>query len=61
VNSDTGSRIQQNPAISLDSANVAYAVWQDERNGAGKPQPQAERRRRRWRRRGAAQHLSSHR
>ena len=37
VNTDTGTRIQLNPAIALDSANNAYAVWQDERNGAGKP------------------------
>jgi RHS repeat-associated protein len=36
VNTDTGTRIQQNPAIALDSTNNAYAVWQDERNGAGK-------------------------
>ena len=36
VNDDTGTRIQQNPAIALDSTNNAYAVWQDERNGAGK-------------------------
>ena len=37
VNTDTGTRIQLNPAIALDSSNNAYAVWQDERNGAGKP------------------------
>jgi RHS repeat-associated protein len=37
VNSDTGTRIQLNPAIALDSGNNAYAVWQDERNGNGKP------------------------
>lgn len=37
VNTDTGTRIQLNPAIALDSASNAYAVWQDERNGAGKP------------------------
>jgi RHS repeat-associated protein len=36
VNTDTGSRIQQNPAIALDSSNNAYAVWQDEVNGVGK-------------------------
>jgi len=36
VNTDTQTRIQQNPAIALDSSNNAYAVWQDERNGAGK-------------------------
>ena len=37
VNDDTGTRLQQNPALSLDSSNNVYAVWQDERNGAGKP------------------------
>jgi len=37
VNTDTGTRIQLNPAIALDGASNAYAVWQDERNGAGKP------------------------
>jgi len=37
VNDDTGTRLQQNPAISLDSQSNAYAVWQDERNSAGKP------------------------
>jgi RHS repeat-associated protein len=37
VNTDTGSRIQLNPSIALDSSSNAYAVWQDERNGAGKP------------------------
>jgi RHS repeat-associated protein len=37
VNTDTGTRIQLNPVLSLDSASNAYAVWQDERNGAGKP------------------------
>jgi RHS repeat-associated protein len=36
VNTDTGTRIQQNPAIALDSSNNAYAVWQDEVNGVGK-------------------------
>ena len=36
VNTDTGTRIQQNPAIAVDTSNNAYAVWQDERNGAGK-------------------------
>jgi RHS repeat-associated protein len=36
VNTDTGTRIQVNPAIALDSTNNAYAVWEDERNGAGK-------------------------
>jgi RHS repeat-associated protein len=36
VNTDTGTRIQQNPATALDASNNAYAVWQDERNGAGK-------------------------
>lgn len=35
--SDNSTRIQINPAISLDGAGNAYAVWQDERNGAGKP------------------------
>ncbi|MEK6225545.1 MAG: RHS repeat-associated core domain-containing protein [Chloroflexota bacterium] len=37
VNTDTGTRIQQNPALSLDSSNNAYAVWQDERTTAAKP------------------------
>lgn len=37
VNTDTGTRIQLNPAIALDSPSNAYAVWQDERNGNGKP------------------------
>jgi RHS repeat-associated protein len=37
VNIDTGTRIQLNPAIAVDFSNNAYAVWQDERNGAGKP------------------------
>jgi RHS repeat-associated protein len=36
VNTDTGTRIQQNPAVALDSSNNAYAVWQDEVNGVGK-------------------------
>jgi RHS repeat-associated protein len=36
VNTDTGTRIQQNPAITMDASSNAYAVWQDERNGAGK-------------------------
>ncbi len=36
VNTDTGTRIQQNPAIALDSSSNAYAVWQDERNGVGR-------------------------
>ena len=36
VNTDTGTRIQQNPAIAVDGSNNAYALWQDERNGAGK-------------------------
>jgi RHS repeat-associated protein len=36
VNTDAGTLIQQNPAIAMDSSNNAYAVWQDERNGAGK-------------------------
>lgn len=35
--SDTSTRAQLNPAISLDSSSNAYAVWQDERNGNGKP------------------------
>jgi RHS repeat-associated protein len=37
VNKDTGTRIQLNPAVSTDGASSAYVVWQDERNGAGKP------------------------
>jgi RHS repeat-associated protein len=37
VNKDTGTRIQLNPAISTDGASSVYVVWQDERNGAGKP------------------------
>jgi RHS repeat-associated protein len=37
VNTDTGTRIQQNPAVAVDSSSNAYAVWQDERNGASKP------------------------
>ena len=37
VNTDTGTRKQENPVLSLDTSNNAYAVWQDERNGAGKP------------------------
>jgi RHS repeat-associated protein len=37
VNSDTGTRVQLNPAIAVDSASSGYIVWQDERNGAGKP------------------------
>jgi RHS repeat-associated protein len=36
VNTDTGTRIQLNPAIAIDSSNNAYAVWQDDRNGANK-------------------------
>lgn len=34
VNNDTGTRIQVNPAISTDSGNNAYAVWEDSRDGA---------------------------
>ncbi|MDP9335385.1 MAG: hypothetical protein M3Q30_19055, partial [Actinomycetota bacterium] len=34
VNSDTGTRVQVNPALALDSANNAYAVWEDSRDGA---------------------------
>jgi len=34
VNTDTGTRVQVNPAISLDSSNNAYAVWEDSRDGA---------------------------
>lgn len=34
VNSDTGTRVQINPAIALDAANNAYAVWEDSRDGA---------------------------
>ncbi|MDQ2913449.1 MAG: discoidin domain-containing protein [Chloroflexota bacterium] len=37
VNTDTGTHLQQNPAISMDSSNNAYAVWQDDRNGSAKP------------------------
>jgi YD repeat-containing protein len=33
VNSDTGTRNQTSPAISVDGANNAYAVWQDDRDG----------------------------
>jgi RHS repeat-associated protein len=36
VSDDPGTKLQQNPAIALDSSNNAYAVWQDERNGANK-------------------------
>ncbi|HEV8656774.1 MAG TPA: glycohydrolase toxin TNT-related protein [Candidatus Limnocylindria bacterium] len=34
VNSDTGTRVQVNPAITTDSASNAYAVWEDSRDGA---------------------------
>jgi RHS repeat-associated protein len=34
VNSDATTRNQVNPAISLDAANNAYAVWEDSRDGA---------------------------
>ena len=33
VNDDVGSANQQNPAIAVDAAGNAYAVWGDERNG----------------------------
>jgi hypothetical protein len=33
VNSDTGTRNQSSPAIALDAANNAYAVWDDLRDG----------------------------
>jgi RHS repeat-associated protein len=36
VSDDPGTRLQQNPAIVLDSSNNAFAIWQDERNGANK-------------------------
>jgi len=36
VNTDSGTRIRHEPAIALDSANNAYAVWQEERSEAGK-------------------------
>jgi len=34
VNTDTTTRLQLNPALALDGANNAYAVWEDERDGA---------------------------
>jgi len=34
ANDDTGTRVQVNPAIVLDGANNAYAVWEDSRDGA---------------------------
>src|SRR5439155_1088765 len=33
VNTDSGTRGQTNPAISLDTSNNAYAAWQDDRDG----------------------------
>lgn len=37
VNNDTGSRTQWEPAIALDGANNAYAVWSDQRDGNKTP------------------------
>jgi RHS repeat-associated protein len=37
VNTDATTRLQQNPAVAVDASSSAYAVWQDERSGAGKP------------------------
>jgi RHS repeat-associated protein len=34
VNNDAGTRVQVNPAIAMDAANNAYAVWEDSRDGA---------------------------
>lgn len=34
VNTDTGTRVQINPALAVDSANNVYAVWEDSREGA---------------------------
>jgi hypothetical protein len=33
VNNDTAGRGQWYPAIAVDGANNAYAVWEDQRNG----------------------------
>lgn len=33
VNNDTGTRIQVNPALSVDAGSNAYAVWEDSRDG----------------------------